>query len=79
MKLSSAAISAITVRTKNRLALELDCSVPTVDRWIKDNEENGDLTKATAIRIISEETGLDSSQILEEDTVKEDVVSNTQS
>lgn len=67
------AISKITVRTKNRLALEFDCSVPTIDRWIKDNDENGDLTKARAIQIIAEETELSDSEILEES----DAVLNT--
>jgi hypothetical protein len=70
MKLTSEAIKAMTVRTRTLLALEMDCSVPTVDRWIKDNEPNGDLTKASALKIIAEETGLEDSQILEEDTVK---------
>ena len=73
MKISKPAIGKITVRTKNRLALEFDCSVPTIDRWIKDNDENGDLTKARAIQIISEETELSDSEILEES----DAVSNT--
>lgn len=66
MKLSIRAIKSIITRTKNRLALELDCSVQTVDRWIRENEDNGSLTKAIAVRVISEETGLDESQILEE-------------
>lgn len=65
MKLSQKAIDAITVRTKNRIALELNCSVPTVDRWIKENEDNGDLTKAKAVEIIQEETELLKNQILE--------------
>lgn len=69
MKLTAAAINALTVRTRNRLALELDCSVPTVDRWVKDNEENGKLTTAKAVQVISEETGLKPSKILEEERV----------
>lgn len=71
MKLTQIAIDAITVRTKNRIALDMDCSVPTVDRWIKENEDNGDLTKARIVEIIREETNLKNSQILEE--VKEPV------
>ena len=70
MKISQSAIDKITVRTKNRIALEFDCSVPTVDRWIKDNDENGDLTKAMAVQIISEETGIPVEEILEESDVK---------
>ena len=66
MKLSDSAISKISVRTKNRLALELNCSVQTIERWIKLNEDNGNLTKTTALQVIGEETGLDQSEILEE-------------
>lgn len=73
MKLSSKAISKINVRAKNMLALELDCSVQTVERWIKENEENGKLTTAKAVQVISEVTGLGQSQILEEDSEKEAV------
>lgn len=65
MKLTQKAIDAITVRTKNRIALELNCSVPTVDRWIKENEDNGDMTKAKVVEIIQEETELLKGQILE--------------
>lgn len=66
MKLTQKAIEALTVRTRNRIALEMDCSVPSVDRWIKENEDNGNLTKARIVEIIKEETGLKLPQILEE-------------
>lgn len=66
MKVSNKAISSLSVRAKNRLALELDCSVQTIERWIKENEENGKLTTAKAVQVISEETGLGQDQILEE-------------
>jgi hypothetical protein len=72
MKLTEKALQAMTVRTRTRIALELDCSVPTVDRWIKENDDNGDLTKALAVQIISEETGLAHEEILEESDVKEE-------
>lgn len=71
MKISEAAKSKITVRTKNKLALEFDCSVPTIDRWIKENEENGDLTKTKAVQIISEETSIPVQEILEESEANE--------
>lgn len=71
MRISTEALKKITVRTKNRLALELDCSVPSVDRWIKENEPNGNLTKAKAVEIISQETELTPDQILEETVVEE--------
>lgn len=73
MKLTDTAIKSLTVRARNRIALELDCSVVSVDRWIKDNEPNGNLTKASVLRIISEETKLTDQEILEEDTVDESV------
>lgn len=68
MKLSAESIKSLTTRTKNRLALELDCSVQTIDRWIRENEGNGDLTKAAALKVIREETGLSDQEILEEET-----------
>lgn len=68
MKLSAKAIKAITTKTRNRLALEMDCSVYTVDRWIANNDENGDLTKAKSVQIISEETDLTDAEILEEES-----------
>jgi hypothetical protein len=67
MKITTTAINKITVRTKNRLALEFNCSVPTVERWIKDNKENGDLTKSMALQILSEELNLTDTEILEEE------------
>lgn len=69
MKITDKAKKAMTPKTKARLALALNCSIYTVDRWIKDNEENGDLTKASAVQIIKEETGLNQDEILEEDKV----------
>lgn len=74
MKITHLALSKITVRTKNRLAPSFDCSVPTVERWIKDNDDNGDLTKAMAVQIISEETELAHTLILEETEVKDTAV-----
>lgn len=67
MRLTQKAKNAITIRTRNRIALEMDCSVPTVDRWIKENEDNGDLTKAKPLQILREETGLTDAEILEEE------------
>jgi hypothetical protein len=70
MQLTNKAINKITLQARNRLAVELKCSVPTVDRWIKKNEVNGDLTKTIALQVISEETGLAYSQILEDKNSK---------
>lgn len=68
MKLTKKAIKAITTKARNRLALELDCSAYTIGRWITDNENNSDLTKAKAVEIIAEETGLSAEEILESET-----------
>lgn len=70
MKLTKKAIEAITTKARNRLALELDCSAYTVGRWITENENNSDLTKAKAVEIISEETGLSVEEILEDKVVE---------
>lgn len=63
----------MTTKAKTRIALEMGCSAYTVDRWIKDNENNSDLTKSRSVQIISEETELEISQILEESEAKEPV------
>ena len=67
MIITDKAINLIRSNTgaKNRLAFELGCSIHTVERWIKDNDRNGDLTKVTAVNVISEETGLSFQEILE--------------
>jgi hypothetical protein len=64
MKLSRKALSKMTTRAKNRLALELNRSGYTVERWIKDNDDNGPLTTAKALEIIGEETGLGKNDML---------------
>lgn len=69
MKLTKKAIKAMTTKAKTRIALEFNCSAYTVERWIKDNEPNGDLTKSKAVEIISEETELEVSEILEAEKV----------
>lgn len=65
MRLSEKAKKKMTTRAKARLALEMNCSIYTVERWISENEKNGSLTKAMAIQIISEETELPHSLVLE--------------
>lgn len=56
---------------KNRLMEEMDISPATLYRWLNKNDDN--LTKAAALKIIREETGLTDEQILEEETVKTDL------
>lgn len=69
MKLSKIAMLALKGSDKGikeRIAEALGVSLNTVWKWIRDNENNGDLTKVTAVQIISEETGIPVDQILEE-------------
>ena len=72
MRLTTKAILAFkgNSRLKNRIALEMDKSVYTVDRWLSENEDNGFLTTAKSIQVIKEELGLTDDEILEEETVK---------
>jgi hypothetical protein len=67
MKLTDKAKKAIggSTRLKNRLALEFDCSVFTIKRWIDEGEVR--LTAPSATIIIKEETGLMDAEILEKD------------
>lgn len=68
MKLSETAIETIKhkdhLRLRNRLALELDVHSSSVERWLKENESDGSLTRASALRIIMEETGMAQEEIL---------------
>lgn len=69
MKITDKGIQAIreNKRLRNRLAFELDKSPATIHRLISENEANGDLTKAKFLQIISEETGLVDTELLEEE------------
>lgn len=51
-----------TPRTRSRLALALGCTEQTIIRYIKDCSDN--LTKAAALMVIREETGLSDEEIL---------------
>jgi hypothetical protein len=68
MKITTTAIATIkkNLRLRNRLALELDKSGQTIDRWINTNESNGELTTLKALQVIKEETGLSDTEIIEE-------------
>lgn len=67
MRLSQTAINKIKSnnQVKARLISNFDKSPFTIERWISDNERNGQLTTASALQIISDETGLNDDQILE--------------
>jgi hypothetical protein len=69
MKLSTSAIEKLkgNTRLKNLLALSANKSIYTIEKWIKENETNGDLTKASLLKIIKVETELSEEQILEEE------------
>lgn len=69
MKLTHKAIEAIRndKRARARLQLELDKSEYTINRYIETNDDN--LTKAAALKVIREETGLTDAQILESSSV----------
>jgi hypothetical protein len=54
-----------------RLADALACSDNTINRHIRENEPNGDLTKLAALEVIREATGLSDKQILESAAKKE--------
>jgi hypothetical protein len=65
MKLNNAGISILkgNKAIKKRIMAALVISLATMYRYIKDNDEN--LTKASVLAIIREETGLADEQILE--------------
>lgn len=68
MKLKEESIKVVkeSRRCINRLAIVFDVHSATIERWLLENEENGRLTTIMAITIISEETGLNQSEILTE-------------
>lgn len=55
-------------RIRNRLAMALDKTDFTIIRYIKDNDDA--LTKAAALQVIREETGLPDEEILEEEGIR---------
>lgn len=74
MKLSTVAILALRgtdQAAKKRMAEKLGVVPSTIYRWINANDDN--LTKAEALKIIAEETGLAEDQLLEsEETISAD-------
>lgn len=66
MKLTEQALSKFNQTIRLRLGLALGFS----ERWViemhKANKSNGPLTTAAALKVIREETGLEDSEILEE-------------
>lgn len=66
IRLTDTAIEAVkkSLDAKNRLQYELRISYLTVQRWLKENDPK--LTTAHALKIISEETGLNGPNLLQE-------------
>jgi hypothetical protein len=52
-------------RAKARLSYEFDVSPQTVSRWL-DNEPDGELTKARAVKIIADELAIPEETVLTE-------------
>lgn len=66
MKLSTIALDQINkTPVRLKLALELGCTERWISRLIKENETDNDLTLASSLKVIREETGLSDDQILE--------------
>jgi hypothetical protein len=65
MQLTDKALQAIRDHSpgiKSRLALALNCSEASINRYLRDNSDN--LTKAAALKVIKEETRLSEKEIL---------------
>lgn len=68
MKLSKAAILSLRGMSrdqKDKIASAMNVQPSTVYRWISTNDDS--LTKAAALLVIREETGLTDDQLLEEE------------
>lgn len=68
MKLSKAAILSLrgmSREQKDKIASAMNVQPSTVYRWISTNDDS--LTKASALLVIREETGLNDDQLLEEE------------
>ncbi|HEY4062253.1 MAG TPA: hypothetical protein VGM30_10150 [Puia sp.] len=72
MKLTNIAIQAIARSSgiKLKLALALNCSEGSINRYIRENDDN--LTKAAALEVIRKETGLTDEEILEKTSARSD-------
>jgi hypothetical protein len=70
MRLTKKAKAAIngSTKLKNLLAVEFDCSVFTIKRWLDNDDVR--LTAPSATIIIKQETSLTDAQILESEKVK---------
>ena len=65
-QLTRAALEGIQAHSpgiKSKMALALNCSEGTINRYIRENDDN--LTKAAVLEVIRNETGLTDEEILE--------------
>lgn len=70
MRLKEKALQAIDqTKIRLRLALALECTEQWIIKAIATNKDNGPLTKASALRVIREETGFSDKQILDDTPV----------
>lgn len=66
MKLTQKVLLAIhNPSVRRELTVALKCTDQTIIRYIKGNEDNGELTKAAALKVIREVTELSDQEILE--------------
>jgi hypothetical protein len=72
MRLTKTALESIVINSpgaKSKLALALNCSEQSINKYIRENSDN--LTKAAALQVIREVTGLTDAEILvEEETIQ---------
>jgi hypothetical protein len=69
MKLTQKALSKIKdPKIRARLVLALGVTDQSIMNYIKSNSD--ELTKAAALKVIREETGMDDSQILVEESIR---------
>ena len=69
-RLSVIGLAAIRQKSpdiKNKLALALECSEGSINRYIRENCTNGELTKLAALEVLKAGTGLEFHQILEDE------------
>ena len=70
MKIVEQVIEQLNTRDNRfALAIALDASEASIRRYLTSNDEDGELTKKTALLKIEELTGLTESEILTEDKV----------
>lgn len=71
MRLSNLAITCInTPAMRMKIALKVNRDYTTVFRWIKENKDDGELTRKSVVEFIKDETKLTEEQIFGTELVK---------